>query len=513
MSDPAHIPKTFWDHCGEHPERIAIIEPGIRSWSRLEISMGSVCVRDHLSRKGVTEGQSVAIVAPNCGEFMIAYLGITLLGAKAVPVNFHLTDEEVAHVLRVSGAAVIVVHSTMEEKASRALCQLAGDGPVLLSLEALCSDPSRSGQSDPESISVSLPQNLGRMMLFTSATTGKPKAVAFSQDRGYSALERNIRFRELQGTSRDSNSVHLCGSMLYHAGPLEGAVVTLHMGNTLVVVRRWDLRASLQMIADYRVTEMYVVPAIVVQLAKIPEAERKSYDLSSLRMLIHGGAPCPKDIKRCVIDWLGHVVYEGYAASEGGGTFVNSADWLRFPGTVGKAIPGAEISIRSPDSEELPRGKEGLVYIRPYTGDRFEYLGNPEATRKCYIGDQFTVGDIGYLNEDGYLFLLDRAVNLIICAGENIYPAEIEAVITSHPLVADCAVIGKPDADFGETIHAVIQPSMDCTLDESGLRMEIVRFAYRRLAAGKLPRSMEFVKNLPRDPNGKLLKRRLSSPS
>lgn len=508
--DGMRVPKLFWDYCRESPDKIAVIEPGIRSWSRGAIGEGSIRVRNHLLQNGLTEVHAVAIIAPNCAEFMMVYMGVTLLGARAVPVNFHLTDEEVAHIIRLSAASVVVVHSGMLEKASHAMALVGGNAPTILSIESLLRDPPENRSPGVDSMSKLLPGSLGRTMLFTSATTGVPKAVSFGKDRGYSSLERNIGFREFQGTARDSGAVHFCASTLYHAGPLEGAVVTLHMGNAVVIIRRWDVRRALQVIGDFRVTEMYVVPSMIVQVAKIPESERSQYDLGSLRMLIHGGAPCPKEAKKCVIDWFGPIVYEGYAASEGGGTFVSSAEWLKYPGTVGRAIPGAQITIRSRDGDELPPESEGLVYIRPYTGDRFEYLANPQATREAYVGDQFTVGDLGYLNAEGYLFLLDRAVNVIICAGANVYPAEIESVLTAHPFVVDCAVVGIPSAEFGETIHALIQPSKECKLDEGALRSEIIRFAYKRISPGKLPQSMEFVESIPRDPNGKLLKRRLS---
>ncbi len=512
-SSPWSPPRTLWEHCRESPDAIALVEVGGRSWSRGEMSAISARIRNRLLAVGVSDSDAVAIIAPNCAEFMLAYLGVTLLGASAVPVNFHLTGDEIAHILRTSRACTILVHHSLLEKIDRIRRLVGPHPPETLVISACMGDPDLQ---DPPlhqcQAAAPLPRHLGRAMVFTSATTGKPKAVSYRRDNGYADLEKRIAFREVQGTHRNSGAVHFCASMLYHVGPLEGAVVTLHMGNTLVLMRTWDVRVALRAIAEHRVTEAFLVPIMIVQLAKIPDAERANYDLASLRMLIHAGAPCPMDAKRRVIEWRGPFGCEGYGPWEGGGTFVSSAEWLRFPGTVGRAIPGAEISIRTPAGAPLPSGKEGFIYMRAYTGDRFEYLGDPEGTTKCFVGDQFTVGDIGYLNEEGYLFILDRAANMIICGGANIYPAEVEAVLCSHGAVIDCAVVGKPDEMFGETVHAVIQVSPDCGMSEAQLRADLVRFACARLAPSKLPRTIEFVGSIPRDPNGKMIKRRIFIP-
>jgi long-chain acyl-CoA synthetase len=503
------VPKVFWDYCQEDPQRTAVIELGARVWSRGELGDLSVRIRDYLAARGLNQHATVAIVCPNCAEFVAAYLGITLLGATALPINFHLTAEEVEHVLRTSCALWVIVHPSMHAKVLQLVGSYGAKAPGVVNTDQLLAAPSGRVQSGV----AQLPAKLGRTMLFTSGTTGKPKAITYSRDSGHLWLEKLIAFREARGTFRDSAGVHFCASVLFHAGPLEGAVVTLHMGNTIVITRRWEANAALSAITEYRVTECFVVPMMLVQLARLSEAERACYDVSSLRMLIHAGAPCPPEAKRRMIEWLGPIVCEGYGASEGGGTFVTSEEWLRYPGTVGRPIPGATISIRERTGKPVPTGQPGLVYIRPYTQDRFAYAGDPVATASCYIGDEFTVGDIGYLNPEGYLFLLDRSEHLIICGGVNIYPAEIEAVLAAHPQIADCAVVGKPDPEFGETVHAFIQPlpSLPVTLPE--LRSDIVKFACRRLAAAKIPRSLEFVAAIPRNPNGKLMKRMLPDPT
>jgi long-chain acyl-CoA synthetase len=253
-----------------------------------------------------------------------------------------------------------------------------------------------------------------------------------------------------------------------------------------------------------------MVPTQFARLLALPDDERARYDLSSMRAMIHGAAPCPQTVKRRMLEWWGPVVVEYYAATEGGGTTIMAEEWLRKPGSVGRPWPGSVVKVLDEAGDELPVGEPGLVYLRMGTSS-FEYHGDKEKTRKARVGDLFTLGDVGHLDEDGYLFLHDRKADMIITGGVNVYPAEIEGELAGHPKVADVAVFGIPHPEWGEEIKAVVQPA-DGVTPGAELTDELLDYARGRLARFKLPRTVDYVSELPRDPNGKLYKRRLRDP-
>jgi long-chain acyl-CoA synthetase len=287
--------------------------------------------------------------------------------------------------------------------------------------------------------------------------------------------------------------------------------MSLHLGHAVVVMEKWEPEAMLARIEKYRVTTSHMVPTQFVRLLKLPPEVRARYDVSSTRTMIHAAAPCPPDIKRQMIEWWGNSISEYYAATEGGGTIVSAAEWMKYPGTVGRPWPGADVKIFDDAGNELPPGQQGTVYMLLNQQLNFEYKGDSDKTRSNRLGDYFTVGDIGYLNEEGYLFLCDRKIDMIISGGANIYPAEIENVLILHPAVADCAVFGIPDEDWGEAIKAVVQLKAGEKPGDA-MTANIMDFLSARLARMKLPRSIDYMEELPRDPNGKLYKRRLRDP-
>jgi long-chain acyl-CoA synthetase len=352
---------------------------------------------------------------------------------------------------------------------------------------------------------------LGRMLVYTSATTGAPKAINLPLESAVMALERTIRFHMSCGIALERDNVHLCASMLYHAGPLDCMAIALHMGHAVVLVERWEPELLLQLIERHRVSTSFMVPSMFVQLLKLSEEVRARYDTSSLRLIAHSGAPCPEGVKRQMLSWWGPVLWESYGSAEGVGTAVGPHEWLAHPGSVGRPLPGSLIRVLGEDGETLPPHGVGTIYLTRHTGDRFEYKGDPEKTQAAYRGELFTVGDVGYLDEEGYLFICDRKIDMIICGGMNIYSAEIEQVLVQHPHVADCAVFGVPDDLMGEAVHAVVQPLPGMRPD-AALTGEIMAFLRRHLAASKLPRRLEYTAQLPRDPNGKLYKRLLREP-
>jgi len=304
--------------------------------------------------------------------------------------------------------------------------------------------------------------------------------------------------------------VHICCSPLYHTAVLVFAGGAIHMGQTVVLMDKWAPADMLHLIDAHRVTNTHMVPTQFVRLLSLPEEERAKYDVSSLRHMVHAAAPCPPKIKQQMIDWWGPVIDEYYAASEGGGTIVFADEWVGKPGTVGKPWPISEVVVLDDDGNELPPGQVGTVYLHMSTGN-FEYFKDQEKTDQSRFGKFFTVGDVGYFDEDGWLFLSDRKIDMIISGGANIYPAEIESELILHPKVADVAAFGIPNDDWGEEVKAVVEP-IDGVEGGPALEAEILAWCTDRMAKYKIPKSIDFVVELPRDPNGKLYKRTLRDP-
>jgi long-chain acyl-CoA synthetase len=315
----------------------------------------------------------------------------------------------------------------------------------------------------------------------------------------------------LFGIQPQDGNVHIVGSPMYHTAVLRFAGASIHLGHTLVVMDKWDPAQMLALIEKYSVTTSHMVPTQFHRLLNLPESVRSAHDVSSLRHMIHAAAPCPVEIKRQMIDWWGNAVDEYYAASEGGGTVVGAEEWLTKPGTVGRPWPISEIGIFSDDGTRLTTpGEIGTVYMAMQTGT-FEYHKDSEKTEKNRIGSFFTVGDIGYLDEDGFLFLCDRKTDMIISGGANIYPAEIEGAIIMHPKVGDVAVFGIPHEDWGEEVKAVIEPAEGVEASDE-LAAEILAFLSDKVAKFKTPKSIDFTSEMPRDDSGKLYKRKLRDP-
>ena len=291
---------------------------------------------------------------------------------------------------------------------------------------------------------------------------------------------------------------------------LNFATISLQLGHPVVLMDRFDPETLLALVERHAVTSSHMVPTQFRRLLALPEPVRARYDVSSLRCMIHAAAPCPPEVKRRMLDWWGPVVTEYYAATEGGGTVINAGEWLKRPGSVGTAWPGSEVRILDDNGDDVPAGETGLIYLRMGTST-FDYHKDSEKTLASRARGMFTVGDIGYLDADGYLYLCDRKSDMIISGGVNIYPAEIEAELSCHPAVADVAVFGIPHEEWGEEIKAVVQPA-DGYKPGPDLTAELLAFLDGRIARFKLPRTINYVAELPRDPNGKLYKRRLRDP-
>jgi long-chain acyl-CoA synthetase len=499
----------FWSLAGAEPDRIALVEASGRAWMAGELLASANRIVHALRALGVRAGDTVAAVLPNAVEAFEVYLAATQAGWYLVPVNFHSVAPEIAYILEDSGAKAFVAHERFGDAAAAAFAQLARSDcrPVAAgTIAGFLSLAELKAQASPE---LPLDRQAGLVMNYTSGTTGRPKGVRRTLP-GVSPEEVDwggpLRS---YGIGRESH-VHLCCTPWYHTAPLIFAGSAIQLGHRVVVMERFDAESALELIERYRVTYSLMVPTQFVRLLALPEETRRRYDVSSLRLAIHGAAPCAPDVKRRMIDWWGPIVTEYYAATEGAGTIASAEEWLRKPGTVGRPIAGADVAIRDADGEPLPPGEVGYVYIKPATG-AFDYFNDAQKTAGSWRGDYFTVYDIGYLDEDGYLFLCDRAAETIISGGVNIYPAEVEGVLAAHPKVADVAVFGIPNDEWGEEVKAAVQPAPGVEPSEE-LAAELLEHCQGRLARFKIPKSVDFVEQMPRDPNGKLYRRKLREP-
>ncbi|MCZ7526225.1 MAG: acyl-CoA synthetase [Acidimicrobiia bacterium] len=503
----------FWKYAEEDPGHLAVVDPDGPEHTAGEVLARCNQVSHALRSLGMRRGDAVAVVLPNGADPVHVFLAALQSGWYYVPINFRLSAPEIAYILSDSEARVFVAHERFADAAAAA-AEEAGI-PAAARLAVGDVPGFRPAAELYDAHPTVRPDDLatGAAMHYTSGTTGRPKGVR----RKLPDLDPDTNaalhsgFLALFGIPQRDGNVHLCTSPNYHTAVTTFAGNSLQAGHTVVFMDRWDPEETLAKIERYRCTHTHMVPTQFKRMLQLPEEVRTRYDVSSMRWAIHAAAPCPVDVKRAMLDWWGPVIWEYYAATEGGGTLATPEDWLKYPGTVGNAWPISELKIVDDDGDRCPPGTPGTVWMRMGAGD-FEYKGDRTKTDESHDAEGFfTVGDVGYLNEDGFLFLCDRKSDMIIAGGVNIYPAEIEGEILAHPMVADVAVFGIPDDDMGEQIKAVVQPEEGIAPDDA-LRAEIMGHLRDRLAKYKWPRSIDFVEELPREPTGKLLKRTLRDP-
>ena len=454
---------------------------------------------------GVGPGGHVSMLLGNRVEMIDLLVAAQLSGTWATAVNWHLTAPEVAYILDDSGSTILFTDPEHESVAREVAAQ--ADGAVTVVVAGPELDALAAASSD-EPFSLDGPG--GGTMLYTSGTTGRPKGVKRVRQASLGAtLTVGAAAGMLLGL--DGQGPHLVTGPLYHAAPLGFAAIDLANGAELVLMPRWDESQCLRLIEERAVRNSHIVPTMCVRLLRLPEEERDAFDPSSLSTVLHGAAPIAPQVKQRMIEWWGPVLTEYWGSTEGGVfTLVDSTAWLTKPGTVGKAIPSYEVFAVDPGGARLPAGEVGTLYTRNLVTDEvFEYHQAPEKTEAAHLAPgTFTMGDVGHVDEDGFVFLSDRAANMIISGGVNIYPAEIEQQLIDHPAVADVAVFGIPDDEWGEQVKAAVELA-DGYKPSPELEAGLLRFARERLAGFKVPRSIDFEDELPRHPTGKLYTRLL----
>lgn len=465
------------------PDRVALVDgPRRMTFGELDQRANGLAVQ--LADRGVGPGDAVGLMMHNRAEWFVASHGLARLGAMWVPVSWRLTRPEVAYLVGDSGMKVLVASGDPEV-----------DGVPVLDVDAPSFGP--PVPKPPRDDYLNTPP---AMLGYTSGTTGRPKAV----ERPIPApapVATTSAVAAFWGYGPDT--VQLVSGPLYHTAPSAYAEYALWEGGRAVLQDRFEGERCLRLIEEERVTRATMVPAHFV---RILDADWQAYDRSSVRLVMHAAAPCPAPLKWRIMEvFPPGTVWEFYGATEGMGTVISPGEWLFKPGSVGRPFPGIRVRILDEQGEPFPPGEVGGVYLSSFPGNAFSYRGDPDKTRNAYRGDFFTVGELGWLDEDGYLYLADRRTDLILSGGVNIYPAEVEDALAADPDVADSAVIGLPDERMGQRVHAIVQLRPGAAPDAEALRGRLAE----RLADFKRPRTVEFVDELPREPTGKVLKRQL----
>jgi acyl-CoA synthetase (AMP-forming)/AMP-acid ligase II len=455
---------------------------------------------------GLHTGGHIAVVLDNRLEMFDALWGAMVSGLYVTPVNWHLAHDEVEYIVDDCGASALVVAADVTDAA-------AGLGTEARALR-LAVGRTPAGFDDFEAVLAAQPSDPiadeaeGSWMFYSSGTTGRPKGIKpptigapLGGPNGFSGLVGGL-------FGIGETSTYLCPAPLYHSAPAGWSTTSQRLGATVVFMHSFDAEACLAAIERYRVTHVQFVPTHLVRILKLEPEVRAEYDLSSLQVIVHAAAPCPPDVKRGAIEFFGPILHEYYAGSEGGGfCYIDSADWLAHPGSVGKPLLGAT-HVTDEDGNELPNGEAGQLWFE--SSHQFEYHGDKKKTAEAWNDRGWmTLGDVGYVDDEGYVYLTDRVSNMIISGGVNIYPRETEDVLIGHPAVHDVAVIGIPHPEMGESVRAVVQLA-EPVADEDAMAEELRGYCRERLSHFKCPTSVVFVDELPRLPSGKIAKRMFS---
>ena len=497
----------LFEHVKHRPQELAL-DDGTRrrTWSEVgdRVVRAAHLLRDELD---VGPDDHVATLLANRVEGIELIVASIVAGSWITPINWHLAPDEIDYIVGDSGAKVLFVDDVHRATAEAVLanhphCRMVSVGPELDRRLASVSDE----PFDPDGPA-------GGNMIYTSGTTGRPKGVKRTRP---GALGATLAHHDVLGRNigLDGSGAHLITGPMYHAAPLMFAVYDMANGAPLVILPRWEERHALEVLQERAIAHTHLVPTMFVRLLRLPEEERTAFDSSALELVLHGAAPVSVAVKQKMIDWWGPLLVEYWGGTEAGvNTLVDSKAWLEHPGTVGQALPLFEVFSVDESGTRLPAGEVGDLYCRHKTQDVvFEYHGDPEKTARAYLEPGvFTLGDVGSVDADGWVYLADRKSNMIISGGVNIYPLEIEQVLADHPAVADVAVFGIPDDEWGESVKAAVE-LIPGEVASDALRREILAFGREKLAGYKVPRSIDFEAELPRHPSGKIYTRRLRDP-
>lgn len=494
-------------HAEGTPDKVAVID-GERQVTWKELRDLRNRVANSLLGLGVEQGSHVVVYSLNSLEVILSSAGARVLDCISTPMNHRLVAEEVTYILDDSDATCVFVGDsfipTIEQVRPGAtkvrhwvlIGKERRDWAV--ALEDLIANGS------PEAPPVPDQEGIGGSMIYTAGTTGKPKGSLRTQSDPQIALGWLQQLDLL-----DTNHIHLVAGPMYHSAPAAFALFTQLVGGTLVVMHKFDPEQALELIEKHWCTSTFMAPTLLKRILDLPKEVREGYDVSSMRALVVAGAPCPMKVKEDAVSFFGPVLYEFYGSTELSiNAILRPEDILRKPGSCGKVAPGIELAILDDNGNPVPAGEPGELHVRRYVGMFDEYYKKPEATKETARGDWVSVGDIAYIDEEGFLYICDRKRDMIISGGVNIYPAEIEDLLHRHPKIRDVAVFGVPDEEWGERVHAAVQLQPNQTMTEQ----EIVEFARQHLAGYKVPREITFHDDFPRDTAGKLLKRVLRDP-
>lgn len=490
------------------PDRSAVIsEHGNLTFKQLNDRANQIA---HMLRdRGYQTGDSIAILCGNRTEYMEVRFAAHRLGARLTTVNWHLAPEEIAYIVDDCDAVALFADVRCAEsaaasikKASKLKVSLAVGGAI-------------DGYDDYAAVLDQYPTtdidnpSLGSIMQYTSGTTGRPKGVLRKQpDPAAAADMQALLSAVFQFDPESGTDKSLVTGPLYHSGPFNLCMTTpMTSGIGVVVMDKWTPEETLKLIDQHKITHSFFVPTMFMRMLQLPEELRAQYDMSSLKFVIHGAAPCSIETKQQMIDWFGPVIWEMFAGTEGPGTIVSPQEWLAKPGTVGKPGPG-QMKICNEEGDEVPAGTEGQIWVINPKDSSFEYYKAPEKTAAAQQGGYFTAGDIGYIDADGYMFITGRSAETIISGGVNLYPQEIDDVLLTHPKVADVACVGVPHPDLREQVKAVVQLVEGNEAGDEVAR-ELIAFVEDKLAKQKWPRSVDFVDLIPRSEAGKVYRRKL----
>lgn len=494
-----------------HPEKPAFIMAGsgeVVTYGELERRSNRLA--HLLRRQGLERLDHYSIFMENNSRFIECCAAGERSGLYYTAINSYLKADELAYIINNSESKVLITSRSRSEVARDALKQCPGVSLCLI----VDGDASDAPMVPLDEAVAGLPETpiadeyLGVAMLYSSGTTGRPKGIVRPLPPDPPVQKLPLFDFLVKLWTFHEEMVYLSPAPMYHSAPLAAVALGIRLGATVVVMERFDPLEFLRLVEKHRITHTQLVPTMFSRMLKLPEAERTRYDLSSLEVAIHAAAPCPVQVKEQMIEWWGPIIHEYYGATEGlGFTACNSQEWLAHPGTVGRVLLG-DLHILDENMQPVPRGTPGEIWFK--TATPFEYFNDPERTQasRSDDGTMSTVGDVGYVDDDGFLYLTDRSTFMIISGGVNIYPQECENLLITHPKVADAAVFGVPNEDLGEEVKAVVQP-MDGVIPGPELEAELIAFCREHLSAIKCPRTVDFTEALPRLPTGKLYKKPL----